>query len=169
MRDDYPGDGALFLLICLVIIAVLAGVSLCNGTEPVDEPTDSEEISVYTPAPQQREETEEERLRRTANKILNCTVTYYCAELYEHICGNGDGLTATGAPVVPYATCAVDPGMIPLGSHVWVDYGDGVLHEYIAQDVGGAVIGGHVDLAVATHTEADECGRRTATVYWKEQ
>lgn len=169
MKGNDSG-GTLLWLLLIVAATVLMAVHICNGptsTGLVDETANAPPICA--PAPQQAGETEEDVLRRTANKILNCTVTYYCAELYEHICGNGDGLTATGAPVVPYETCAVDPGMIPLGSTVWVDYGDGVLHEYIAQDVGGAVVGGHVDLAVTTHAEADECGRRTATVYWKEQ
>ena len=65
-------------------------------------------------------------------------------------------------------SCAVDPRLIPLGSTVWIDYGDGELHEYVAQDVGGWVNGAHVDLAVETHDKALQMGRRTATVYWGE-
>lgn len=166
MRDDNNGGGAILFILLMVAAICLAAHLVCNVE--VDQP-DVDPAPICTQTPERIEETPEEKLRRTANKILNCTVTYYCAETYEHICGDGDGLTATGMPVTPYVTCAVDPGMIPLGSAVWVDYSDGVLHEYIAQDVGGAVIGGHVDLAVTTHEEADACGRRTATVYWKEQ
>ena len=33
--------------------------------------------------------------------IGECTVTYYCCEPYAHVCGDGDGLTATGIPVTP--------------------------------------------------------------------
>ena len=168
MRDNDSG-GALLWILLIVAVTVLLAVHICNGPNSpgfADETTSAP--SICAPAPEQIIETEEDVLRRTANKILNCTVTYYCAKLYEHICGNGDGLTATGAPVVPYKTCAVDPGIIPLGSTVWVDYGDGVLHEYIAKDVGGAVIGHHIDLAVTTHKEANEYGIKSATVYWKE-
>lgn len=39
---------------------------------------------------------------------------------------------------------------------------------YIAEDVGSAVQGGHIDLAVETHAEALECGVDIATVYWEE-
>lgn len=102
-----------------------------------------------------------------ANRVENCMVTYYCCELYEHICGDGDGYTSTGAEVTAGHSCAVDPFLIPLGSTVWVDFGDGVMHEYIAEDVGGAVNGAHIDLAVQTHAEANECGIDYATVYWK--
>ena len=58
--------------------------------------------------------------------------------------------------------------MIPLGSDVLVDYGDGEIHYYRADDVGGAVKGSHIDLCVTSHTEAEQMGRRMATVYWVE-
>lgn len=98
------------------------------------------------------------------NVIEHCTITYYCAEQYEHICGTGDGITATGTEATPGVTCAVDPEIIPFGSVVMVDYGDGELHEYIAQDAG--VRGNHVDLCVALHSTALELGVTEATVYW---
>lgn len=98
--------------------------------------------------------------------IEDCDITYYCAERYPHICGNGDGLTATMETVTPGVTCAVDPSVIPLGSIVSVDYGDGVLHSYIAQDMGAWIDGQHIDICVDKHTEALELGRKSATVYW---
>lgn len=100
-----------------------------------------------------------------ANRIDACTVTYYCMEKRKHICGNGDGLTASGAEVST-STCAVDPRIIPLGSTVMVDYGDGEIHYYIAEDTGGGIKNNHIDIAVPTHHEALELGKRTATVYW---
>lgn len=102
------------------------------------------------------------------NLISDCTITYFCAETYPHICGTGDGLTAMGAQVQPGVTCAVDPDVIPLGSAVMVDFGDGVLHTYRAEDTGGAVRGNHVDLCVASHQEAEALGVMYATVRWKE-
>lgn len=172
MRDDSnSGGGAALFLILLVIVGSLVCSHIWDGTKPVDEPVESKELPVCTAAAHPKPEpleTPEETLRREANKLLNCTVTYYCCELRPHICGTGDGLTASGAPVTAGVSCAVDPGLIPLGSTVWVDYGDGELHEYIAQDVGAWIVGGHIDLAVATHDEALQLGRRTATVYWKE-
>jgi 3D (Asp-Asp-Asp) domain-containing protein len=48
-----------------------------------------------------------------------------------------------------------------------VDYGDRV-EFYKAQDCGGAIVGNHIDLAVATHDEAVGKGRLTATVYFVE-
>lgn len=99
--------------------------------------------------------------------IQDCTITYFCAERYPHICGTGDGITATGTTAEPGTTCAVDPAVIPLGSVVLVDFGDGVLYTYRAEDVGGAVAGNHIDLCVASHREAETLGVMKATVYWK--
>ena len=91
--------------------------------------------------------------------IGECTVTYYCCEPYAHICGDGDGLTATGLPVTP-GVVAVDPEVIPLGSTVIIDG-----QAYLAADTGGAVRGSHVDIAVATHQEAEDLGTTTAKVW----
>lgn len=91
--------------------------------------------------------------------IGECTVTHYCCELYAHVCGDGDGLTATGLPVTP-GVVAVDPEVIPLGSTVIIDG-----QAYLAADTGGAVRGNHVDIAVATHQEAEDLGTTTAKVW----
>lgn len=91
--------------------------------------------------------------------IGECTITYYCCEAYEHICGTGTGLTATGIPVAP-GMVAVDPDVIPLGSTVIIDG-----QEYLAADTGGAIKGNHVDIAVPTHQEALELGTKTAEVW----
>ena len=109
-----------------------------------------------------------DELRGFDGVVRNCTVTYYCCEKRAHICGGGTGKTATGTDVTAGRSAAVDPNVIPLGAEIFVDYGDGVLHSYIAEDTGSAVLGGHVDLAVATHEEALELGVREATVWWTE-
>lgn len=91
--------------------------------------------------------------------IGECTVTAYCCEPYEHICGTGDGLTATGLPVSP-GIVAVDPAVIPLGSTVVIDG-----QEYLAADTGGAVKGLHVDVCLPTHQEAQDFGVQKAEVW----
>ena len=91
--------------------------------------------------------------------IGECRLTAYCCEAYAHICGTGDGLTATGIPVTP-GIAAVDPAVIPLGSTLIIDG-----QRYLAADVGGAVVGQTVDIAVATHQEAVEFGVQRAPVW----
>ena len=57
--------------------------------------------------------------------------------------------------------CAVDPDVIPLGTKLYVPgYG-----EAIADDIGGAINGKHIDLAMDTQDEAFEWGKRNVTVY----
>lgn len=88
-------------------------------------------------------------------------ITHYCTEQHEHICGNGDGLTATGKTVTPGTTIAVDPSVIPYGSKVYIDgYG-----WRSAQDCGGAVKGKHIDMAVSTHSEAMSYGIKNKGVW----
>ncbi len=101
-----------------------------------------------------------------ARELGLCTVTHYDCCLV--CCGKTDGMTARGVPALPYVSVAVDPEEIPLGSTVLVDYGDGEIHCYRADDVGTSIRGNHIDLCVSTHAEALAQGVRTASVYWME-
>lgn len=114
----------------------------------------------------QENELIEAALLGKAHIIEDCTVTHYdcCVDC----CGKTDGITSSGVQATPGVTVAVDPDVIPLGSDVLVDYGDGEIHYYRADDIGGSVKGNHIDLCVCSHEEALQMGRRTATVYWVE-
>ena len=109
----------------------------------------------------------EAALLARAHVIEGVTVTHY--DCCVQCCGKDDGITASGRKATPGVTVAVDPNVIPLGSDVLVDYGDGEIHYFRADDTGGAVKGNHIDLCVATHEEALQLGRRTAIVYWCEE
>lgn len=154
------------------IIVLLTAILVVNAE--ADEPTYIAPPVVATAAEstviprEEPEEAENERIEvallARANILEDVTVTHYdcCVEC----CGKDDGITASGVLATPGVTVAVDPSVIPLGSDVLVDYGDGEIHYYRADDTGGAVKGNHIDLCVATHEEALQLGRRTATVYW---
>lgn len=69
------------------------------------------------------------------------------------------GRTATGLPV-GWGIVAVDPSVIPLGTHMTIPgYGDAV-----AADTGGAIIGATIDLWFPSVAQADAWGRRTVTI-----
>ncbi len=71
-----------------------------------------------------------------------------------------DGRTATGH-IAGRGVCAVDPGVIPLGTELWVEgYGYA-----LACDTGGAIRGNRIDLCFNTRAEAMRWGRRTVLVY----
>lgn len=88
-------------------------------------------------------------------------ITHYCNEKYEHVCGYGDGLTATGTKVAPGDTVAIDPAVIPYGTKIYIEgYG-----WRTALDCGGSVDGKHIDVAVNTHSEAMSMGVRHKDVW----
>lgn len=88
-------------------------------------------------------------------------LTHYCTENYEHICGTGDGITATGTLATAGRTIAVDPSIIPYGTQVYIEgYG-----WCVAEDCGGAVSGNHIDIAVDTHEQAINTGATSGGVW----
>ena len=89
------------------------------------------------------------------------TLTHYCVAKYEHICGTGDGITATGTVATAGRTVAVDPSVIPYGTQMYVEgYG-----WRTAEDCGGAVNGNQIDIAVDTHEEAINMGTTSGGVW----
>jgi len=69
------------------------------------------------------------------------------------------GNTASGLPV-GWGVVAVDPSVIPLGSHMTIPgYG-----EAVAADTGGAIVGATIDLWFPSVAQANAWGRRTVTI-----
>jgi 3D (Asp-Asp-Asp) domain-containing protein len=69
------------------------------------------------------------------------------------------GTTATGLPV-GYGVAAVDPSVIPLGTHMTIPgYG-----EAVAADTGGSVSGTTIDLWFPSEALASAWGRRSVTI-----
>lgn len=179
-RRFYRRTSAVFLILLLCLCSALWGMAAAKAidgpqetreTVPMETPSEAE-IVVPAPAIEQPEDFENERIEEAllsrSSVIDDCTVTFYCAERYKHICGTGDGIAYDGTPVIPWATCAVDPSVIPLGSTILVDLGDGEgLRYFRANDTG--VQGNHIDISVPTHDEALRLGIQTSTVYWCEE
>lgn len=159
-------------LIGFVAVLVASAVMVVTGSaEELDAPIVSDTLYDHSPIVEEfHEDFENEKIEQAllakATRLDNVVVTHYCSELRPHICGTGDGITASGRQVTPYVSVAVDPTEIPLGADVLVDYGDGEIHYYRADDTGAWVNGKHIDLAVETHDEALQMGIKTATVYW---
>ena len=176
-RRFYRRTSAVFLILLLCLCSALWGMAAAKAidgpqetleAEPMEtpaEPAGSAHASVFCETEDFENEAIENALLLRSTAIENCTVTFYCAERYKHICGTGDGIAYDGTPVIPWATCAVDPDVIPLGSTVMVDLGDGYgLRTLVANDTG--VKGNHIDICVESHNFALQLGRQTATVYW---
>lgn len=97
----------------------------------------------------------------TYSSVLTVKATAY------HRQEEGGLITATGT-TTQYGTIAVDPSVIPLGSHVFVVAEDGTSWSYgsgLAEDTGGLIKGNRIDLFFMTGTEATNFGVRTAKIY----
>ena len=89
-----------------------------------------------------------------SGRPMRCVATGYAPGS-----GGADHRCATGA-LATHGVIAVDPRVIPLGTHVYVPgYGYAV-----AADTGGAIKGTRIDLCYDTYDEAIQWGRRTVTI-----
>jgi 3D (Asp-Asp-Asp) domain-containing protein len=96
---------------------------------------------------------------------------YVEATAYTAFCDTGcTGVTATGLNVSNttkhqgVVVIAVDPRVIPLHSKVRVDTEKGDSFLAIAEDTGGAIKGGRIDVLVSNNSKAMDFGRQGATV-----
>lgn len=157
-------------LLAMASVALLALVIRAGADSLPEDKPPAQAATVTVAAPEPVEEAENERIEAallaSAHRLDDVTVTHHdcCVEC----CGKADGITASGVRATPGVTVAVDPAVIPLGADVLVDYGDGEICYYRADDTGSGVVGNHIDLCVADHQTAVQLGRRTATVWWTE-
>ena len=172
----------LFLILLLVwllgYLTMTAEAEPEKPTEPTVQTLDDSLPGDDTPATERCYLTEgelaneneliEAALLNRSHKLEDVTITFYCCEEYPHICGTGNGITASGRRVTPYVSCAVDPNVIPLGSTVMLEY-NGEMVYLRADDTGGAVNGNHIDIAVPTHDFALSLGIQTADIWWCEE
>ena len=161
-------------ILTLILAALIAGVALVISAKAAEKPTTPPSSAITDNGQLSGDDTPaQEPLRLDQAHVLeNVTVTYYC--ICQRCCGKAPdhpayGITASGRRATPYVSVAVDPSVIPLGADVLVDYGDGEIHYYRADDTGSGVGSRHIDLCVGSHAEALQMGHRTATVYWVAQ
>lgn len=114
----------------------------------------AETIAAESAASEAPEESPEENANaqktadgRTLIPLGTFRLTGYCSC---DQCSEGYGSrTATGGHAAAGRTIAVDPRVIPYGTHVLING-----HEYVAEDCGGAVKNRHIDIYFNSHREA---------------
>ena len=94
-------------------------------------------------------------------KKITMTATAYSTSPSEN---GGYTVSAMGNPL-GYGIVAVDPGVVPLGSKVYVTSADGSWSYGVAsaEDTGGAIKGNKIDLCYGSN--ANDFGRRSCVVY----
>lgn len=97
--------------------------------------------------------TEAETTTRAEYMLLNVVATAYCP--CSECSGQYGRQTATGVTAAAGRTIAVDPSVIPYGTHVIING-----FEYVAEDCGAAIKGNHIDIYYETHEEAEAFGRQ---------
>ena len=168
----------LSIIAWVIFVIALALTTEKTEAEPVQETvpetivTEAEPQLYQKAAIDQVDEPDDQVDLTKLKQVENATVTAYC--ICEICCGKDEshpayGITASGRPAEPFVSVAVDPFVIPLGRTVYLDYGDGVLHEFRADDTGGAVAGAHIDVCYPDHESALEHGVQTARVWWEEE
>lgn len=118
---------------------------------------EAEKAAQHTVAPPSTTTKDKTTSRKTAGKEM-----YVSATAYSHEDTKND-VTYLGYNIKknPHMKLiAVDPGIIPLGSKVWVEgYG-----EAIAGDTGGAIIGHKIDVLMPSSAHAIQWGRKTVKI-----
>ena len=159
-----------------MVVSVLTGMTAKADSAPQDDgrlPGDDVPATerCYMTDEEVQESFENENIQNAllakANKIEDCTVTWYT----EATCGKTPdnpayGITASGLPVVEHLTVAVDRSVIPLYSDVFVQYADGTIEQLWATDTG--VNGNHIDIYTPDYDYAIQMGRQQLTVWWVE-
>lgn len=158
-------DRVLLLASILIFIGSIIGYTACalifnnidkfhkedtttDYTYMVTSSSDYTEELTYFVEEVEEESTEEDELIYIGEfKLTGYCPCYYCSEEF-------GTATATGTTCTAGRTVAVDPTVIPYGTHLLING-----HEYIAEDCGGAIKENKIDVYCDTHEEcfSDYC------------
>lgn len=140
------------LYLAIIAICLLFGWQLWNAKETLEVVTTSYEnrIAMLKEDVAFLEGQAVEASLVDAELVGTFMTTAYCCEKYEHICGEGHGITYSGQPVQAGVSVAADPNVLPMGSVIYIED----VGIRIVQDIGGAIKGNRLDVAVDTHENA---------------
>lgn len=114
------------------------------------------------PAETQQAETPTPPDEANAKQVLDVKATAYAPGPHDN--DQWGNKTRLGTEIRP-GVIAVDPRIIPLGSHVMIKYPDGSKEYAVAEDTGGAIKGHRIDVAKWTVHEANRFGIKPVRIY----
>ena len=161
-REQRKADeSALFAAACLGATILLIVISILATSAQAVETEEAPAVEEHNPAWD---------IPATESAVCNdvflgeFTLTTYCPD--SCCCGKwASGYTATGTLATEGRTIAVDPDIIPYGTHILLIWPDGTQHSYIAEDCGGGVNGNHIDVFFNDHQAARVFGVQSAMAY----
>lgn len=143
------------------VVAALPEESASAEPEPAQAPTAAAaaEAAPETAAEPEAAEPEEPAAEPELELLGSFIATAYCQT----------GTTATGTYTTAGRTLAVNPGMIPYGTHVWLYLEDGTLvGDYYAEDTGSNLLAHPRVIDIYMGTDYDTCiqwGAQNVNVY----
>lgn len=144
--------------VILIVVAILATSAQAVESSPEESSVVSEEYDPAWDIPAMESAVCDDVF------LGEFTLTAYCPR--RCCCGKwASGYTATGTLATEGRTIAVDPKVIPYGTHVLLIWPDGTQHSYISEDCGGGVNGNHIDGFFNDHQAARVFGVQSAMVY----
>lgn len=99
---------------------------------------------------------------KNISRQLDIVATAYAPGAHDN--GKWGNLTHIGTQVRP-GEVAVDPTVIPLGSHLYIKFPDGHGVYATAEDTGGAIKGNRIDIAMSSVDKASDFGIKSVSVY----
>lgn len=166
MRSKRPFRSLIVCVSCAMVGCILTSTAYSRRVDELEIERDiyASKSSNWERMAGERDETidqlqtEVDKLTAELNAQTDLTLTYagafsctaYCAEEYAHICGEGHGITSSGAKVQPGVTVAADISILPYGTVVYIEN----VGLRVVQDTGSAVKGNKLDVCVNTHEEA---------------
>lgn len=166
MRSKRPFRSLIVCVSCAMVGCILASTAYSRRVDELEIERDiyaSREENWMNKAVERKEtieqlQTEVEQLTDTIAADQSIALTYagefhctaYCSEEYPHICGEGQGITSSGAKVQPGVTVAADTSIFPYGTVILIE-GVGMR---VVQDTGSLIKENALDVAVGTHAEA---------------
>ena len=160
------------IVMCLTICGKLDNIAAVERTESYTYNIEHAYFDSYTsdavdePMAEEYSSYQESLLAGKAGQSHEFTVTHYCG--CAKCCGQWSGgseseaIGASGIPLIPGKSVAVDTRVIPLGTVLWDEDGN----EYYAMDTGSGVNGYRIDLFTGCHNEAVRLGVQTKILYW---
>ena len=160
----YVSWGVSFLLGLIIGALIVGTISFFVNAASKNESTEPTNVTIMHELEPTVEFTPIEPTQTPEPKITSLgeyKLTAYCA--CKKCCGKTDGITASGVRAREGVTVAADTSVLPFGTTLLIDN-----HEYIVQDVGGAIKGNRIDVYFESHEEALQFGVQYKEIFLKE-